>query len=456
MKWGQSKKVGTVVRSKQQLDHHQQEQEAEAEAAIITTCSSKTSWHKAATLRIQSTMLPFLLLVSMMVIPVPSFAEAPFMGINYGQVGDDLPSDADAVTLIKNLGAGQVKIYNTDPGTLNALANSGLDVVIGMDNTEIPSLGASAAAADEWIVVNVLAYVPATSITVILVGNELFSSNFDIWPQLIPAIQNLQTSLTNHGLTSITLSTACELSILSNSYPPSAGVFNESAISVLMPLLQHLEDTNSYLYINAYPYFAWVSDPSGIPLDYAIFSAPAAMLSDGQYSYTSLLEAQIDTVYYAMEAIGFTDVRLAISESGWPTAGGVGADLTNAEAYNNNLVKYILSGVGTPKMPQVFVPTYIFALFNEDLKPGPATERNWGLLYPNGSAAYTINLADPYTSSSSSSGSSPTFQSPSSDSTTGSYISSTPDLLRCGYTAIVLTFSSVSFLGILFNLIWII
>jgi hypothetical protein len=75
MKWGQSKKAGTVVRSKQQLDHHQQEQEAEAEAAIITTtCSSKTSWHKAATLRIQSTMLPFLLLVSMMVIPVPSFA----------------------------------------------------------------------------------------------------------------------------------------------------------------------------------------------------------------------------------------------------------------------------------------------------------------------------------------------------------------------------------------------
>jgi hypothetical protein len=75
MKWGQSKKAGTVLRSKQQLDHHQQEQEAEAEAAIVTTtCSSKTSWHKAATLRIQSTMLPFLLLVSMMVIPVPSFA----------------------------------------------------------------------------------------------------------------------------------------------------------------------------------------------------------------------------------------------------------------------------------------------------------------------------------------------------------------------------------------------
>jgi hypothetical protein len=74
MKWGQSKKAGTVVRSKQQLDHHQQEQEAEAEAAIATTCSSQTSWHKAATLRIQSTMLPFLLLVSMMVIPVPSFA----------------------------------------------------------------------------------------------------------------------------------------------------------------------------------------------------------------------------------------------------------------------------------------------------------------------------------------------------------------------------------------------
>ncbi len=369
------------------------------------------------------------------------------MGINYGQVANDLPSDADAVTLIKSLGAGQVKIYNTDSGTLTALANTGLDVVIAVDNSLIPSLAASASTADEWIVTNVVAY-PSTSITVILVGNEVFSTDPGILPQLVPAIQNLQTSLTNHGLTSVALSTACELSILSSSYPPSAGVFEQSAVSMLTPLLEFLDNTSSYLYINAYPYFAWSSDPSGIPLDYAVFSTTSALLTDSQYSYTNLLEAQLDAVYYAMEALGYKNVRIALSESGWPTAGGTGANTTNAEAYNNNLVKFILSGVGTPKRPQVFVPTYVFALFNEDLKPGAATEQHWGLLYPNGTNVYSISLSG----SSSSSGGSPA-GGPSSPGGGGGGSNSnppgSPDV--CGDRASVLPLS-VTFVGMLFNL----
>ncbi len=369
------------------------------------------------------------------------------LGINYGQVANDLPPDADAVTLIKSLGAGQVKIYNTDSGTLTALANTGLDVVIAVDNSIIPSLAASASTADEWIVTNVVAY-PSTSITVILVGNEVFSTDPEILPQLVPAIQNLQTSLTNHGLTSVALSTACELSILGTSYPPSAGVFEQSAVSMLTPLLEFLDNTSSYLYINAYPYFAWVSDPSGIPLDYAVFSTSSALFTDSQYSYTNLLEAQLDAVYYAMEALGYKNVHIALSESGWPTGGGTGADITNAEAYNNNLVKFILSGVGTPKRPQVFVPTYVFALFNEDLKPGAATEQHWGLLYPNGTAVYSISLAG----SSSSSGGSPNGGPSSPSSGGGSNPPGSPDV--CGDRASVLPLS-VTFVGMLFNLrIW--
>jgi hypothetical protein len=38
------------------------------------------------------------------------------------------------------------------------------------------------------------------------------------------------------------------------------------------------------------------------------------------------------------------------------------------------------------------MPSFVFALFNEDLKGGPGTERHWGLFYPNGSAVYEADL----------------------------------------------------------------
>jgi exo-beta-1,3-glucanase (GH17 family) len=415
---------------------------------------SQSKKKKKARFRILQISTMLLLAVLCMIPILPSVSgdyvtEPQTMGVNYGQVANNLPSDADAVNLIKNLGAGRVKIYNTDAGTLKALANSGLEVVVGMSNDEIPSLATSAEVADQWIVTNVVAYVPATNITVILVGNELFAdpTNSNIWPQLVPAIQNLQTSLTTHGLaSSIKLSTACEFSILTNSYPPSAGVFNpEIAVPVLSPLLEFLDNTSSYLYINAYPYFAWVSDPSAIPLNYAVFSAPSTtVLTDGQFGYTNLLEAQLDAIYYAMEALGFKNVRIALSESGWPTAGGIGANISNAQAYNGNLVKYILSGQGTPKRPQVFVPTYVFALFNEDMKPGAPTEQHWGVLYPNGSAVYPFSLT---TGLSSSSGS------PDS-STNGSGELDPPGATShyaCGDRPSVLPLS-FTFLGSMFNL----
>uniref|UniRef100_A0A0A9DYN9 Glucan endo-1,3-beta-D-glucosidase n=1 Tax=Arundo donax TaxID=35708 RepID=A0A0A9DYN9_ARUDO len=48
---------------------------------------------------------------------------------------------------------------------------------------------------------------------------------------------------------------------------------------------------------------------------------------------------------------------------------------------------------GTPLKPDVPVDVYVFALFNEDMKPGPTSERNYGLFYPNGSPVYAIKTS---------------------------------------------------------------
>jgi exo-beta-1,3-glucanase (GH17 family) len=322
------------------------------------------------------------------------------MGVNYGLVGNDLPAPTEAVKLVSGLGIGRVRLFAPDAATLLALGGSGLQVVIGMGNDAIPPL-TDAAAADQWILTNIVPYVPSTNITTILVGNELFSdtSLSAVWLQLVPAMQNLRTSLQNRGLSNIKLSTAAELNTLGWSYPPSKGVFRtDIAVPVMTPLLSFLNDTDSYLFINVYPYFGWRDDQSYIPMDYALFTRQTPFIVDGNHSYYNLLDAQLDAVAAAMERVAFGNVRLAISETGWPTvgaAGNVGSDTTtNAKTYNTNLISYILSKKGTPRRPGIFIPTFVFALFNENLKPGGVAEQHWGVLYPNGTQVYPLQWSN--------------------------------------------------------------
>ena len=366
------------------------------------------------------------------------------MGINYGRVADNIPNGTTTVQLIKGLNIVRVRIFDSDPATIQAFAGSGLELVIGMANTDIPPL-TSAAAADAWIAANVVPYYPATNITNVMVGNELFTSTdlAYIWPDLVPAVINLYNSLQNRGLTQIKVSTAVEYAVLANSYPPSAGVFREEiAQSVMKPLLAQLDATSTYLFVNVYPYFGYAASPADIPLDYALFTRSTVFTTDSvnndQYQYTNLLAAQLDAMVAAMAAVGYPDVRIVVSETGWPTLGDpttLGANISNAETYNNNLVKWAMSNptIGTPRRPGIFVPTYIFAVYNEDLKPGPTTERNWGVLYPSGLPVYSLQVSTPGGGSSSGGG------------------GSTSQPKTCNGRPSVLSLSA-SFFGILFNL----
>lgn len=325
--------------------------------------------------------------------------QALTIGVNYGTLGDNLPAPSDAVAAIKSMKMGRVKIFNPNADILVALANSGLEVVVAIPNDQIGAIGTSAATAEAWIAQNVDRYYPATNIVTILVGNEVFSYASLPWGSLVPAIQNLHDSLSTRGWSGkIKVSTAVAADVLSSSYPPSTGTFRaDIAVPVILPLLKFLSTTNSYFFVNLYPFLSYTTNAGAISLSYATFASNANAVVDGTFKYTNLLDAQLDAVISAMEKLGFADVRVAVGESGWPTkadATQTGASIQNAAAYNRRLVRKILatSGGGTPKRPGVFIPTFIFALFNENLKPGAQSEQNWGLLYPNLKQVYPIDL----------------------------------------------------------------
>lgn len=106
-----------------------------------------------------------------------------------------------------------------------------------------------------------------------------------------------------------------------------------------------------------------------------------------------MFDAQLDAVYAAMSALKYDDVPIIVSETGWPSKGDsveLGASIQNAAAYNGGLVRRVLTGGGTPLRPKQNVTVFLFALFNENKKPGPTSERNFGLFYPNQKKVYDI------------------------------------------------------------------
>ncbi|KAI9082289.1 hypothetical protein K1719_019946 [Acacia pycnantha] len=327
-----------------------------------------------------------------------SCADAGSIGVNYGRVANNLPSAAKVVQLMKSQGVERTKVYDTDAAVLKALSGSGIKVTVDLPNEQLYQAAKKPSFAFSWVQKNVAAYHPHTQIEAIAVGNEVFVDPHGTTKFLVPAMKNIQQALVKYNLHSdIKVSSPIALSALGNSYPASAGSFRPELIEpAFKPLLAFLRQTGSYLMVNVYPFFAYESNADVISLDYALFRNNPGVVDPGNgLRYFNLFDAQIDAVFAALSALKYDDLKVVVTETGWPSKGDkneVGASLENAAAYNGNLVRKILTGGGTPLRPKADLTVYLFAMFNENQKPGPTSERNFGLFYPDEKKVYDIPL----------------------------------------------------------------
>lgn len=324
-----------------------------------------------------------------------SVTEGAGIGINYGKRATNLPSPFQvAQFLSQNTIIDRVKIFDSDPTTIQAFADTGLSIDITISNDQIPHL-TKVSFAQRWVRTNIIPYASRTNISRILVGNEAISTaNKSLVLGLMPAMQNLHKALVSVSLQhKIKVSTAHSLAILSTSVPPSAGKFKDGYdTAVIKPLLSFLNATGSPFMVNAYPFFGFGVDT----LDYALFRLNNGVVDNKTgLVYANMLDAQIDAVHSAIKRLNFTDIDIVIAQTGWPSAGGeseLGVTKDFAWNYNKNLIRHVISGNGTPLMSNRTFETYIFELFNEDLKPGPASERNFGLFHADLTPVYDIGI----------------------------------------------------------------
>ncbi|XP_058098271.1 glucan endo-1,3-beta-D-glucosidase-like [Magnolia sinica] len=323
------------------------------------------------------------------------------VGINYGTLGNNLLPSKRVAQMLQSTLFDKVKIYDTNPDILDAFSNTGIDLIVAVENDRIANLSRDASAADDWFATRITPFLPATSIVTIAVGNEFLTNAAAdeslSEDTLVPAMRNIHKALVSRGLDrKIKVTTPHSMAILASSFPPSASVFAPNLVPTMTAIVEFLADTSAPFMINAYPYFAYRDNPSRIDLEYALLGNGTGVHDTNGHVYTNMLDAQIDAVRSAIEAIGENrTVEITISESGWPSKGDSGdtaATLANARTYNTRLIERADSQVGTPMRPKEKVEVYVFALFNENKKEGSASERNFGILNGDGTQVYEMEL----------------------------------------------------------------
>ncbi|XP_031256066.1 glucan endo-1,3-beta-glucosidase 5 [Pistacia vera] len=303
------------------------------------------------------------------------------------------------VKLMKDNGFNKVKLFEADPGALRALANSGIQVMVGIPNELLAPLASNVNNAINYVKQNISTYVSkGVDIRYVAVANEPFLKTYKdtFLHTTFPALQNIQAALIKAGLgkqVKVTIPLNADV-YESESGLPSSGDFRPDIHGLMMSIIKFLSDNRGVLTINIYPFLSLYADPN-FPVDYAFFNGSAAPVVDGSISYTNVFDANFDTLISALEKNGFGSMPVMIGEVGWPTDGDPNANIEYARRFNQGLLDRIIRGQGTPKRstpPEV----YLFSLIDEDNKsvqPGNF-ERHWGVFYYDGAIKYQLNMGN--------------------------------------------------------------
>ena len=228
----------------------------------------------------------------------------------------------------------------------------------------------------------------------------------------------------------IMVSTAVDMSLLKNTYPPPHSEFQN--LSYITPIINFLTTNDWPLIVNLQPYATYMNDPTHISLDFALFTSCEDVFTDNQTGkgYQNLFDALADAMYVAVEKVATSDqINLFqnrgnnkpkrktvvhgettwVSENGfssmaksnvwrsstrYPTKelecgepkSGEAATVENAKTFYTNMIKHVKKG--TPLTPGEEIEVYLFAMFDENQKTGDESERHLGLFSPDGQPKY--------------------------------------------------------------------
>ncbi|ONK68968.1 uncharacterized protein A4U43_C05F17910 [Asparagus officinalis] len=325
------------------------------------------------------------------------------LGVNWGTIALRPLPPATTVKLLQDNGIKKVKLFDANDTVLNALAGSGIEVMIAVFNNDLPEVG-DYDKAKEWVKNNVEKYnvkdKDGVKITCVAVGNEPFLRFYkdQFTSTTFPALKNIQKALGEAGLgDTVKVTIPLNADVYESPYDnpvPSAGYFRADVAPLMTDIVKFLNETSNPFTVNIYPFLSYYTSPN-FPLDFAFFDAKANPVVDHDIKYTNVFDANFDTLVSALKKVDCGGLDIIIGEVGWPTDGNVNANVQIAQRFYDGLLAKLTKKEGTPLRPNSTFEVYMFGLYDEDQKsvlPGDF-ERHWGIFTVDGQPKFPMDLA---------------------------------------------------------------
>ncbi|KAJ1294323.1 hypothetical protein BS78_01G137900 [Paspalum vaginatum] len=323
------------------------------------------------------------------------------LGVNWGTMATHQLPPGTVVRMLGDNGISKVKLFDADPGPMDALAGSGVEVMVAIPNNMLDMMTDYGTAKD-WVRQNVSRYNfdGGVNIKYVAVGNEPFLSSFNgtFLNVTLPALQNIQRALNDAGLGETIKATVPLNADVYNSPQdnpvPSAGRFRSDIADLMTEIVLFLNQSGAPFTVNIYPFLSLYGNDD-FPLDYAFFDGTSSPVVDNGIQYTNVFDANFDTLVSALAAVGVGGLPVVVGEVGWPTDGDKHATAAYAQRFYAGLLRKLAANTGTPLRPNQYIEVYLFSLIDEDAKsiaPGNF-ERHWGIMRYDGQPKYEMDLS---------------------------------------------------------------
>ncbi|GAB2231998.1 hypothetical protein Drorol1_Dr00011018 [Drosera rotundifolia] len=335
---------------------------------------------------------------AVLLIVVFEMASGSGLGVNWGDIASDPLNPDIVVGMLKDNGLKKVKLFDSNHWTVNALAGSGIEVMIGIPNNQLDRFTDYGNAKD-WVKENVTVHIDdgGVDIRYVAVGNEPFltSYNGSYLETTFPALKNIQKALEAHGLGDKIKAVVPQNADVyqSPSDVPSQGDFRPDIKDLMIDIVNFLKEKKAPFVVNIYPFLSLYQNPN-FPTDFAFFDGANKPIDDNGKTYTNVFDANYDTLVWTLKNAGFGDMKIIVGEIGWPTDGDINANVKLAKKFYDGLLKRLAANKGTPMRPGS-MNVYLFGLLDENMKsvaPGNF-ERHWGIFRYDGQPKFAMDLS---------------------------------------------------------------